>query len=465
MNNISNSFADYLEEKGYLCPVCYENFEINPPDLIKVPKQFNKQPTQLSCQQHNICIACFEAHRNNFKLCPVCRAPLTFSASDPKPNSQVISAIEAVKNLWEQLNPSVGNDNSLYTVSKKPALKPFNMEINQLLPQSFECLSLAEAHWQHKNVGDEIAALLPSIVEGMQWKEVAQELLKDFQTTAKQWVLLVNQINQESLGIACLKSDNHMQWESHWTGVKENNLELYLELYKHLLAAVEKRKRNDGSDWRNLSLTTFFNYDTEEKWFNHILSALQAHNIRYEIVYLHRKFPNNFELHQAKLTTFPCKKEGHIQKPLILDNQKRLESDMPFEEYAKPVVTLYLEKLGLNLLFRFWASEVPNQEAASYEIKQAFLKEPQNFFVYTIQGRAKGFMWFRRNNGNLEITSCKLLADSHKYADHFIQNFIVWATTKPIYAKGTCAKKVKFSCPLTSSLRNAIEKNIEKIEL
>lgn len=469
MNVSNNGLTDFLEKNGYSCPMCLDNFETTAPDLKKYPDQPNRQPTQLSCRQHNLCIACFEEHRNQIKTCPMCKEPLTFTASKPMPNSQVISGIDAVKNLWQQLNSNVGKDKDAEgPVAKKPALvKPVGMEIDQQIPEHYECVTFAEAQLNHKNVGEEIATLLPSIVNGMKWQDVANELQNDYYSSPKNWVLFTDSQKQESIGIACLKTINNMQWESHWAGVKENKVDLYLELYKQMLSYVEGKKNNNSMDWRNISLTSYFNYDTEEKWFAYIIQVLQQHNIRYEITYQHRKFPNNFELHQAKLTTYPCKKDGHLQTPLALDKQKGLARDTSFDDLAKTELNRCMETCGLKTLAIYWAKDAApnNVESAARDLKDAFYRESQNFFIYMIDGQAKGFIRFVRKNGHLDVISCKLLGDSFKFADHFMKQFLDWATTKPIYAKGISAKKVKFSCALPSVLNLSIEKNFEKIEL
>lgn len=410
--NKCETLKDYFEIKGFQCPLCLDPYDL---------KERNKFPTQLSCRQHSVCIECLQQQIGTLKLCPQCREPLTFSAGVPAPNSQMLTAMEAIAEIWESAHPSASS-------SAAAAAAPVDVPTPPA-PINFECLTFCEAFWQYRDIQRLMRESLDSIIHTMGWHREAKELTDSL--NYPEWVLLSDH-NQESQGIAQLKIAGPTQWEAHWIGVVEANPANYVEFYKQLLLMI---KRRGSDDWKNVSFTSYFNYDLEEVWLSAVLRMLGDHNLRYELTYLHKTWGA-----QAKLRVFPWPKAGHIQRELVIDPNKKLETDIPFGRRVGE--QLSYRKINLTPLFRALAAETADPAGSEQRMLSHFSDFPQFYFFYLVEGQAKGFMQFERSladTNKLFLTLCKLMPDSLRYADHFVQQFAEWATTKPTLDKDTSA--------------------------
>lgn len=454
-NNIKAQ-NEFFEREGYTCTACLDPFSFS----VK-----EKKPVQLCAKQHSYCLACFEDYRRKITSCPECRGPLTFAAGPAVPDRIQVDLMEKLWKAEERVRaatsagsvPAAASSSAASAAASpagaNPAGKVQRVEQSPV-PERFECHSLCETVWQFRSISEDIETALPTIVDVMRWQGEIQELRGEYQKDPMQWFLFFDPRDRTTKGIAQLKFANN-RWEAHWSGITENNPALYVELYKYLLLSVENtQKRNDGNDWKNVSLTNYFNYDTERRWFDNVEDMLRQHHIYYDKVRLYKNWGT-----QIQLTAYPCCKPGHEQRRVELDPNKVLKRDEPFETWITPQVTQYFENLKLNTLFRLLALDSANAEHAANQTKIAFSREPQNFFVYTIDGQAKGYMHFLRQDGNLSVQSCKLSRDCLKYADHFIQKFVEWAKTKPIYSAGVSAKEVAFPCRDSApvAIRDAID--------
>ncbi len=162
---------EFLDDKGYSCTVCYETYDANNP---------KKKPTQLSCQQHSLCIECVEKaiRAGNITSCPQCRKPVTFSGPIVA-NSQVISAMEIATELWKTKNPSTAITSSSSSSSASSAAITSSSAAADvkkiLIPEAFKCHSLCEQARQYPNINSRIEAALPAIVNAMGWQKVIDE--------------------------------------------------------------------------------------------------------------------------------------------------------------------------------------------------------------------------------------------------------------------------------------------------
>jgi hypothetical protein len=329
--------------------------------------------------------------------------------------------------------------------------KPEPMQI----PANFKSLQWCDLLWNFKDVNSEMLSILHSVVRAMNWSADAGELQKDFNANSKEWLLFYDLATKVSKGMVWLKTVSYGQYEMHWCGVTECTQQNYLEVFKQLLAMVEAKKLPSDNGWKILSLTAYFNYDNELKLLEWVTKLLVSLDMRFEIVYLHKHWGT-----QAKVTAYPIPKPGHPQLPLSMDNTKILEQDLPFHESIKPQLEQCLNVAGLNAIFRLMSMDAINPEYQVIQLKNEFIESPQNFFVYTVEEKVKGFIQFERKVGNIVVKNCKLLADTYKFADHFIQQFLEWATKSPSYAKNVGAKEVNFVCKnsLPPALQDAIER-------
>ncbi len=454
MNPINNSpYDEFLISQDLCCVICAEPYSVSKRD---------KMPTQLTCSQHSICIQCLVESGQGWNACPFCRRAITVSLT-PEPNSELISSIDRVTVLWNQieaLKTSSSTTSSTETVSSSAASSSQVVEpLRMAVPNMFHCASLCEGVLQYKDVGHEIETILPHVLETMGWGGEKKELVTEFLAKPQEWVVFTSQSDQQTKGFACLRSVSNGKWEAHWSGAIENDPSLYLEMYKSLLITVRATGSNSQNDWKDISLTSFFNYDTEYRWLNGVQQMLVSHQLRYELQYLHRNWGT-----QVKITVYPYNKPGHPHQSMPIESTMNLERSVE-STMLDTWIKHYLEDYGLNALFRqsipHGSSKERLEEIANYR-KMQFQNMPQNFFVYLIDGRAQGFVQFNRVTGEaLEVAMCGLSLDNVKYADHFIQQFIEWATTKPIYAKDKTARNVLFSsdCTASGTISSAIDRS------
>lgn len=400
--NVEQSLQEILDQ-NYSCAICLENYN-------------EKRKPILTCNLHDVCMECFKQINNN--LCPTCKQP--WLGSKVVVNSQKQSSLDLVKKIWEQKNSQQAS-----------CPQPLKEEAKPLIPEQFGFFTLCEMVWQYKHFEDQFQAALPYVLDVMQWRPLVRELLT---SSSKNWFLLTDSRNQSVKGFVQLMNKGEGHFEAHWGGVTEQIPELYLELYKRLLATV---LHNSPINWQETSLTLIFNYDTEEKWLKLILKFLLDSNIRYDLLHIHRNWGT-----QSKLIAYPCCKPGHEQKMIESDPGIVLEGNVPFEQWILPRIKSYLENPELNQLFRIAGRNEENFNL----IKRTFATNPQNFFIYMIEGKPAGFIEFDRYNGELLwIQQCALFPDCYKYKQHFISQFKEWATTKPSLGPDKCARQVEFS--------------------
>lgn len=442
MNGV-NSLEGFFEDKGYFCPVCLEPYNLT---------ERSKQPT-LTCQQHNVCIDCLTNCGNDWKTCPTCRDVFKFDITKINPNSQIITAMETIKSLWEQLSKAAPAAAAM--AAPQPAVAaPVVVEQPKPLaiPENFKTHFLCQ---EIKKINDEtpnIAAAFNHIVQVMNWNTVDVELYNDFRENNSSWVALCDKNSNEILGTGRLsETQSKGAWEVHWMGVTHQSEKDYVELYKHIAHFIESQASDNRDDWKNYSLTSYYNYDTEEKWLDNVVDMFHEHHRRYDLVTLYRTWGT-----QRKLTLFPCRKAGHVQNNFILDQNYRLIPNTKVEDEIALLTHKYLTDYRLETAITKWAAE--NATSAG-PILNAFKTAPKSFYVYTLEDRAKGFIEFQLKEAQIKVNRCCLLNESLKYADHFISQFMTVVRTQLTLSNHVVAKKVTFTYydDLQPRIREAID--------
>jgi hypothetical protein len=207
MINNGQSIQEFYEQQGYVCSFCTEIYDVR----IRA-----KQPTMLSCEQHNLCIGCVEEYGERLRDCPECRAPLKMK-KPLLPNSQAIGAMDVIKKLWDKMQHSQAPAAAASLIpTAAPSAPVIAVEPPQMLiPANFACHSLCLDKEVYQNVGTKIVGALPTVVKVMGWQNEAHELQTTFEKNASEWLSLTNLDNKEIAAIAQLKSINLQQWEVH----------------------------------------------------------------------------------------------------------------------------------------------------------------------------------------------------------------------------------------------------------
>lgn len=442
-----SALTDYLDEQGFACKICLGVYSSD--DKVHYP-------VQLSCHKHNLCYSCYEKaiKTQQPKNCPECRAPVRYLPDDLKANSQTIQAIDAVKGLLTPKNSTAVSSSSSSALSTPAAISSSSSDRKQEIPEKFECKSVYDKVEEYTSIDDLFENALPQIVDVMQWENVLGELSTEFAKNAGQWRVLLDQRDRSPKGFAQYTQAPSGEFMIQWTAVMEKDPTAFPMLYTAFLLDVKKRATGAPDDWKKIRLTMCFNYDGEEKWFDEVVNMLKNNHIRHEIHYHDRDWGC-----QVQLTAYPCPKPGHTQTLPQQDIFLRLQSIPPFEKWIARTLDPILDPAQYNLgnVFR-WVKHESNPDEAAEKIKTVFLRNPEDFFIYTIDGKAAGFMQFTRKDGFLIVQACALTPSNLKYADHFIQQFLEWATNYPVYAREVPAKGVHFPHKevLPRELRTAI---------
>lgn len=433
---LGNSLSEFYEKNGYSCPICNDVYDL---------KEQDKKPVLLSCAQHSICLECIRQHGAQMRTCPVCRANIVYTPN-PMPNSLLLNMMEMAKNMFETMKKAQGE-----THSNAPAPKPAPMEISRPpmpVPEKFELVTFTKERWNHVSVCDQILNIMPTVVQAMGWNNDAKELQKDFDPMSKQWVLFLE--NGVAKGFSWLKPMGSGHFEIHWTGITERSQETYYKFWKLLFNKVKAERRvADKDDWRNYSLTCYFNYDNPEelKQFERIQAQLKPFNVRINHTGIERNWGKEILSLQIKFQAFCFQRPGHEIRDLPKDENLSIAQDVSFEDKLKPQIDDLLDnsqgKLGFvfNMMYPNASSRQSwNPQLGRYEtspeylelesIKNRFRANPETFFVYKLDGRVRGFIDFTVQGSAISVRNCRLLPDAQKFAGHFVEQFCKWAMAK-----------------------------------
>lgn len=433
-SSTKRTLEEYLDSQGYNCPLCLELYS---------DSNNKRKPTKLSCQAHDICIGCFDEQKDSdsLKKCPECREDLVFRVKEAVPNRDKLEAMNLAAKIWARENskPVVVRE---AVVVQKPEL---------VVPEKFESISFCDLVWgfgdKNNNFTKRIERALPKVVEVMGWKDESQLLQNEFNANAAQWVSLYHSKSYDTNVIGRLQPLGNKRYEVHWTGITDHNyVHLYQVFFKNLILLIKKKENPTPVDWNTLSLTSYFNYDKEEIYLKELLKLIYEFQFRYEIAYLHKSWGT-----QAKVTIYPICKKGHQSNMLIesSNNQYSIGQANSVKELMQEHVNAYLRDYNLSSVFHDLAcqfSPMPDEIMnLKVEIIRSFVETPEDFFIYVIEGEAKGFMQFQRMpNNSISVIKCGMKRDSLKYCDHFVQEFLKCAKTRPVYEKDVSANKIIF---------------------
>lgn len=455
--NLSTIPTAFKDEQGVTteCYLCLEEYST-------VTRE--RKPYLLPCAEHTICIECVEKQFQELNLCGLCKKPIKLEKQNPfQPSSLVLNQINMLITAWNLKQVSGGNASAAAAAAGRlpdAQIAKISLRDNAPVPANFACLSLVKDFFEARDIVGEIEAALPGVVQAMGWQAAIQQFDETFRNEMPTWYLISDRTNTVK-GMAQIKcqAPNKSKWEVNWLGVTQDSPEQYVEVYINILGALEKQKTGLSTDWKEVSLTTTFNYDTEEKWLESVKAMLVARHLRFDISHIF----NNLAT-QVVLTVYPCCKEGHLQQTPTQNPNSIIEgvNSHSFENVVQPKIIDYLERLYLETLFQAWSKEKANGTSQLVTIRTAFRENPQDFFIYTIDGIAAGFVQFSRQQGQLVVEQCGLLKEQEQYAQHFIQQFVQWAKTTPCYAKEVPAKDVSFANK--HQLPEIIQKAINKIE-
>lgn len=435
-NDLKRSLTEMYSEEGFVCPLCTEVFDQEDP---------KRKPIMLTCAQHNICRECFDEYKpKNLNTCPECRNIIVLNL--PIVNSTVISAMDTAKKLFLRLNAAKTQSAPEQAAAPKliPQVQP------TLVPKDFETMTFCEYKWDSRNVSKEIEQIIPAVVKAMNWQAEEAELRSKFNSKKDEWILFLDTATNTPKGFTCLENPRDCEFVIHWTGITEQNQELYIDFYKHILRHVESKRRNTPNDWRDVSLSIILSSVNEHEFYRRIAGLLLARNMHFDSY----RIVKNWGV-QRKLTVYPC--EGPYNQPkneLRLDETKELAFNVPYPNSIRNVMNRVLanDVHNLTAIFKLMTVNERYPESAIERLQSKFMMSPEDYFVYVIDEKAAGFIQFTRESlEQLSVVNCRLLPHQQQYANHFLEQFMHWALSKESMGKGLSAKQVRFSnfedCP------------------
>lgn len=440
--NVRQSLDEFFESKGFSCPLCLDSYSLS---------DKSKKPTLLSCAQHNVCIECLRSTLSpaqNIK-CPICREVIVINLGNIKTNSQTISSMETIKELWES---SQGNAAPLPAPSSAAApVVVAPPQVKQLaIPATFQSYLLCDEVEKLKEEVVDLEVIFPEIIHAMKWQGVEGELRQDYRDNPSQWVTLVDTEANKILGAAWMKPiEPPRKWEVHWLGVASRDKDDYFAIYQALGQRVESLSNNNRDDWKIFSLAAYFNYDTEKDWMIHVQRKLIEMERNFDVESLHKHWGT-----QKKVTLFPCRKAQHTQNNFILKDNYKVQSSKTLSQVLQPLTEKYLKEIKLEVAITQWCYE---NNFPCNPIMEAFQRKPESFYIYTIGGRAQGFIQFEKRANEIDVLRCCLHSLSRSFAEHFIREFI--DKIKPELELNTPQKRdLNYSCygALAVYMRDAI---------
>jgi hypothetical protein len=288
----------------------------------------------------------------------------------------------------------------------------------------------------------------------MNWDQKAFDI--EIKKNIYDWVCLVDNKTNHSKGIACIqKTNTSFSWEVHWAGVQNDDIELYTDLYENVFAYViqKTKKENANSNKSDVFLTSYFTTQVynnkninETDWADGLINYLNKNHLKCLISKISRDWGTQLKLTVSNHDTNFIAKDKYRLMP-VNDYQKEKE------ENVKAVLNMGMTSLfaqaamaEAGLLFG------PSAETIAQNIKQAFIDDPNSFYIYEVAGKAVGFIQYHQKEDAAVIDRCVLLKSEERYADHFIStmsedfsNFEV-LRFKALSKMPECLKKAVMTC-------------------
>lgn len=441
MQSIESNLDKYLEEKNLTCGIC---------SAVYNGKEY--KPMVLSCIMHSICLECITGNSKNLTSCPFCRKAIVINQDSLVPD---IRTIERVQEAVEKFHKK--SQKAKEVKDHNPQLTPIEKSRTPIdVPEKFEIVSFAEDCFNFVDVGVEMQRIATRVLSSMGWdgdQAVANDFYSVFKPQSSDWILFREKATGKAIGFAqfILAKDayNKTKYEAHWIGSIEKDPNIHYEFFKQMVNLVASRRIQPCSnDWEEYSLKSIFNYDNpyEETVRKKIVVQLEALDIRVSTTEKIRRFSQQFCLHQRTVEVFPVEKPGHPQKELKNSESYEICARSDLQTSINPKVSLCLDPHGFHLRNFFFSTvqNTVNTDRDTILLVDEFKKNPQNYFIYVVNGQARGYVQLERNDGRFVVKNCKLAIQQKNYAEHFIQEFKKWATTTPCFSKGQSAKGVSF---------------------
>lgn len=403
---MSVSLDDFMEQKGCACTVCYDPYD-----------ESNKWPVKLSGCQHSLCVECFKGMQK--RICPECREPFAASAN-PERNIVLARQVETVKELWQALHgPKVASSSTLLVVEGEPVEKKPKLAD---APAEWGIQSWRDLAELKNSIQDTIINAFPAIVEGMRWQHIAHAWQEEFNINPSQWAYLADE-NGDVKAITWLKPDRHTQgkFSVHWTGtVACAETDLYMVMFRALVTEVMERTHHIPEiSKKNVSLSYDFRYRDEWDAYQKILLAANASGRRIAVETYQERIHA-----KARVTIYPWGEVGPKSTDLAVDPKFKLVSFDGLSNQIFDSVTKELkEGSQIGIPFRFSAAGKSNHDAYVGLLEREFKAFPDRFFIYTVSGKAVGFVQF---SSRFHLEKIYLMPEHKKFQRHFIEQFLNW---------------------------------------
>jgi len=451
---MSLSFPEFLEAKGIHCPICLDIYDND----RKKPSQLPRKIPAIGCID-NLCLKCFEELKAA-PICPLCKRDFEYPVGEPALDVQLSNRIDDLRERWmadQQKNSWVPQPSAPPAPSVQPpqtSVTPIRISQSIVEQQIMAAPSkpIEILDWtRHKTELDtfrvNLEALFDPIVNKMKWQK--QYLMETYLENPDDWITLHLKDNDKALGFAHLLTTDQITFEVHWSGslppVGTYDYSWYL------CSSVIKRVRELTKTYSlgekdNVSISYLFHYDNEKEFFlDHIHYAFRLGLLDFRTI--PTRYHGEPSRDKSKLTIFPWNSRFHSSEVdrILADTPAKILSCRDIHDGITSNIQKALNgTLKLNLLFPLSSFGVAEGQLLSAQLKEEFAANPENFFIYTISGEAKGYIKAERSNDTLTIRKMGTTQDAVRFRKHFLASFLVNLSAENIKH----IKNVIYICPL-----------------
>jgi hypothetical protein len=170
---------------------------------------------------------------------------------------------------------------------------------------------------------------------------------------------------------------------------------------------------------KNVSLSYDFRYADEWDAYQKILMAANASGRRIAVETYQERVHD-----KARVTIFPWGEVGPKSTDLAEDPKFKLVSFSGLGSQINESIAKELkEGSQIGIPFRFSAAGKINHDAYVGLLEREFKSFPDRFFIYTVSGKAVGFVQF---GSRFHLEKIYLMPEHKKFQRHFIEQFLNW---------------------------------------
>jgi hypothetical protein len=410
------------------CPVCYDEFELKAPrnadgSLVTKAPVFTTARTE--CAMHAVCLECF----SRISSCPFCSVRI----EDKKVmlNTAVTQRWEAHSKSFAMVIAASQSNGQAASSSSSTPIKPREVVAPEKWGTLQTLLNSESTQKEIDNLRTMVIDAAQKVSKVMHWDsaEVSTAFIEEFQVNMYQWMCAVD--GERLVGFTLIQpSSTSYGYNVHWTGVtdSENRDASYKQFFHDIVDYLRKSTSSN-----NLCIAINHFHPRETDLFKLIQELAVSMGWRYAL-----GWGNN---RKSTIHIYPNDKLWVSNKPANLSSVRIFnphERALELEHNIQKEKERVLKESNLAACFRLASASIKGTEAAASaeanELVNRFKLNSNNFFVYTINNKAIGYVLTVNYQNHMQIISSFLMSTSREYEGHFMQKFVEWVGNSRIRA-------------------------------